>query len=405
MTSCWPGEGRLLMTVIAAYGDIGFGFLFADTLITTKKPTLSKKTSLAISGREISGMEPLDAAGKVFLYNYYQKITIVSEHLAVAYAGDVDLAQKIVQEIKDRLSDYKGQYKNGAATLANILGPHESLLGTKVAIVATMICIEGDKWWPATMGTGLQECNIEVNIFPRPLFITGTGADVMRRNMLTVSGESTGTLDGSPLAEAGPLPLFRSLSAIGLQHFRELTGDVGLDLAFGGPFELVHTHHRPDGTPYLDYLSEVSFSYWSIESDGKNGLRWGLIQPILYQKYIYGAIISASEHVVQDEFDLTTRTSTVKRSKFVLSPIVMASSSKHLNEIRDFVRNPHFSPTTHVLFFFDQTYPGRVHSMVLPDNEFFSVSRSPQGFRMTMKEELLSPFNEWYDTLAKAGAE
>src|SRR5690348_13072189 len=91
------------MTVIAAYGSNESSFLFADTLITTKAPLQSGKVTLPISIQEFPASMSLDEKGQVHIYSYYKKVTQINDYLVITYAGDVNLASKIVTKIKESL--------------------------------------------------------------------------------------------------------------------------------------------------------------------------------------------------------------------------------------------------------------------------------------------------------------
>ncbi|MBA0197659.1 hypothetical protein H4F51_13230 [Pectobacterium brasiliense] len=102
------------MTIIASYDIYGCKVLLADTLITSQKRNENKLT-LPTLGK----IDSTKVDSDVYIYGNLQKIQILSDYCAIAYAGNVSLAHQFITTLNDILkertlliSDIESTYKD-----------------------------------------------------------------------------------------------------------------------------------------------------------------------------------------------------------------------------------------------------------------------------------------------------
>ncbi|PRD13963.1 hypothetical protein [Pantoea coffeiphila] len=88
------------MTIIASYDICGCKVLLADTLITSQQKN-EEKTTLPTLGK----IDSTRVDGDVYIVGNLQKIQILSDYCAVAYAGKVSLAHRFITALSDILKE------------------------------------------------------------------------------------------------------------------------------------------------------------------------------------------------------------------------------------------------------------------------------------------------------------
>jgi hypothetical protein len=99
------------MTLIAAYSHATSSFLIADTMISSRLPNLAAVT-LPVSGRTYEPYTPLGGAQEYYVSTVTQKVHLISDHLAIAWAGSRVVGESMIRSVMQKLERRQVRYRS-----------------------------------------------------------------------------------------------------------------------------------------------------------------------------------------------------------------------------------------------------------------------------------------------------
>lgn len=219
------------MTLIASFLINNHPFIIGDLLLSSEFISKEKINSFKVP----TSREPNQSIStNIWNTNcgLSQKVIVISNNLALAWAGNMYDAKNIIKNICIEL-------KNSELTMPQFI----NFLDSQKAIVNDVVCITGffldsnsgvtcNFGWSSDLG--FEEANFK-NALLGPVFMFGTGESVFKTVADNLSNAVITMPDGNTLEEA----IGMSLTMIGELTGRQMRTGEGLSSFYGGGYELI----------------------------------------------------------------------------------------------------------------------------------------------------------------------